>query len=87
MQEQLRDNPLMELQQPVQFIHGTCDNLCEERQFKAVLKRMVSSRKEVRTALPSSMSMAQVSVYSFWHLEVPDICTCVPILAPSEPEF
>ena len=48
MQEQLRDSPLVDLQQPVLFIHGTRDTFCEEQQFEAVLKRMASSRVEVR---------------------------------------
>lgn len=48
LQEQLRDSPLLDLQQPVLFLRGTRDNFCEEKQFQAILKRMTSAKVNVR---------------------------------------
>ena len=48
LQEQLRDSPLVDLQQPVLFLRGTRDNFCEEKQFQAILKRMTSAKVHVR---------------------------------------
>ena len=46
-QEQLRDSPLVDLQQPVLFLRGTRDTFCEEKQFQATLKRMMSTEVNV----------------------------------------
>lgn len=51
MQEQLRDSPLVDLQQPVLFLRGTRDSFCEEKQFRATLKRMTSAKVDVRPCL------------------------------------
>ena len=48
LQEQLRNSPLVDLQQPVLFLRGTRDNFCEEKQFQATLERMTSTKVNVR---------------------------------------
>ena len=47
LQDNLRDSPLVELTQPILFVHGSKDTMCKTDTFQAVRDRMSSSELQV----------------------------------------
>lgn len=47
LQDHLRDSPLVELTQPILFVHGSKDTMCKPDMFQAVRDRVSSSDLQV----------------------------------------